>query len=68
MILVTSLSGESMYINHTLIEKIQEVPDTILHLTTEKSLIVKEKADEIIERVVDFHKRTLKVDTPKDFN
>ena len=41
MIEVTRLNGTTVLINSDLIETVEETPDTVISLTTGKSLIVK---------------------------
>jgi flagellar protein FlbD len=39
-----------------LIEFVESTPDTLVHLTTGKKLMVKEGVDEIIELIVEFRR------------
>ncbi len=52
MVQVSRLNGESYYVNPNLIKTIEETPDTVITLTTEKKLIVKEKATEIVDKII----------------
>ena len=58
MIQLTRLNGEKIIINVDLIEIMEETPDTVVTLTTGKKYVVKERAQEIIQEVVRFKKRT----------
>lgn len=58
MIQLTRLNGEKIIINVDLIETMEETPDTVVTLTTGKKYVVKERAQEIIQEVVRFKKRT----------
>ncbi|CAH1197840.1 Swarming motility protein SwrD [Paenibacillus plantiphilus] len=51
MIAVTRLNGTSFHINALLIETIEEMPDTLITLTTGKKVIVLEKAADVIASV-----------------
>ncbi len=51
MIEVTRLNGSKVVINALLIETIEEVPDTLISLTTGKKIIASEKAAVLIDRV-----------------
>ena len=51
MIDVTLLNGKQITINADLIESIDEVPDTVLTLTTGKKFIVKESRQKVISLV-----------------
>ena len=57
MIEVTRLNDSKLVINSDLIEFVEEIPDTIISLTTGKKIMVKEKTREIIERVAKFKSR-----------
>jgi flagellar protein FlbD len=57
MIRVTRINNDSVFINSDLIEQIEMVPDTMIALTNGHRLFVKETADELVERIVDFRRR-----------
>ena len=57
MINVTLLNDIEIYVNAELIELIEKTPDTILTLTTEKKIIVKESLEEIVARVIYYKRR-----------
>ena len=52
MINVTRMNGMELTVNAELIETIEEVPDTVIALTTGKKLFVKENKYEIRDLVV----------------
>lgn len=54
MIMITSIQDEKMYINPDLIETMRVTPDTVLFLNNGKRLIVKDSADEIIRRIIEY--------------
>lgn len=51
MIQVSRLNGEIFYVNSDLIEFIEETPDTVLSMTTGRKVIVRERAQEICQRI-----------------
>jgi len=51
-------------LNSDLIEHIEVTPDTVVSLTTGQKFMVRESADEVIARVVDFRRRILAVEAP----
>lgn len=55
MILVTALNGKPFYLNPTLIYRIEEMPDTLITLTDGKTLVVAEAAQEVAQRVIEYH-------------
>jgi flagellar protein FlbD len=52
MIKVTRLNGQLIVLNADLIEFVEEIPDTIISLTTGKKIMVQENAEQIIEKVI----------------
>ncbi len=56
MISLHKLNGLEVVINAELIETLEPGPETIVHLTTGNKIPVKEKADEIISKVVEYRK------------
>ncbi|MBN2796987.1 MAG: flagellar FlbD family protein [Clostridia bacterium] len=63
MIEVTRLNGTRFYVNDAMIEFLEETPDTIITLNTEKKLVVKESIEEILIKIVDFRRRVYAGDT-----
>jgi flagellar protein FlbD len=57
MIKVTRLNGKEYFINPHQIEYIEVRPDTTLMMLSGKSVVVLEKVDEVIERIVEYRKR-----------
>ena len=55
MIRLSRLDGRSFFVNALLIETVEEVPDTVLTLTTGRKHVVRESADDIAARVIAFH-------------
>lgn len=51
MIEVTKINGMKMLVNTSLIETVEETPDTMITLTSGKKLIVKESRQEVKELV-----------------
>ncbi len=56
MIKVTRLNGQSLVVNADLIEFVEEIPDTIVSLTTGKKIMVKEDSDQIIDKVAAYRR------------
>ncbi len=57
MIRLTRLNGKSFILNCDLIETIEETPDTVISLTTDKKIIVYETIDEVIDSIVKYKKK-----------
>ena len=56
MIKVTRLNGKEFVVNADLIQYVEETPDPILTLVNHEKVVVKEKADEVIRRVIAYQR------------
>jgi len=56
LIRVTKLNGEVFYVNPYEIEFIEETPDTVISLKSGKKVLVTEKADTVINEMIDFYR------------
>jgi flagellar protein FlbD len=68
MISVTKINGSRIYLNAELIETIEATPDTVITLMNDRKFIVRENAEEITERVIDYQRKVhqpFPVDHPK---
>ena len=59
MIQVTRFNGTSIYINAELIQVVESTPDTVITLTNGVKMVVSEKADEVVKKVIDYRKAIL---------
>jgi flagellar protein FlbD len=59
MIHLTRLNNVPLVVNADLIEHIEMTPDTVIALTTGQKILVRESANEIIEKVVRFRRSVL---------
>ena len=57
MVRLTRLNRAPIVLNSDLIEHIDVTPDTVITLTTGQILRVRESAEEVIQRIVDFRRR-----------
>ena len=62
MIRLTRLNRAPMVLNSDLIEHIDVTPDTVITLTTGQILRVRETAEEVIGRIVEFRRRIFNPD------
>lgn len=60
MIQITRLNNQPMALNSDLIKFVEQAPDTVVTLTTGEKLVVRESAEEIIQRVVKFRREVLR--------
>jgi flagellar protein FlbD len=58
LIKVTKLNGELFYVNPYEIEFIEETPDTVISLKSGKKMLVSEKAQIVIRRMIEFYRLT----------
>jgi flagellar protein FlbD len=56
MVRLTRLNRAPMVLNSDLIEHIDVTPDTVITLTTGQILRVKETADEVVRRIIEFRR------------
>ena len=59
MIKLTRTSGKEFVLNADLIIEVQETPDTVITLTNGKKLLVKDSADDIINKVVTYRQKIM---------
>jgi len=57
MIKVTRLNGKEYFINPHQIESIEILPDTTLLMLSGKHVVVLEKVDEVLDRIIEYRKR-----------
>ena len=57
MIALRRLNNQPIVVNCDLIETVESTPDTVVTLTSGNKLIVRDSADEIRERVIDFKRQ-----------
>lgn len=56
MIQLTRLNHKPLIINSDLIEHIETTPDTVLSLTSGQTFVVRESAEEVVERIVGYRR------------
>ena len=59
MISVTRTNGSKIYINAELIQTVESTPDTVITLTSNKKFLVKDTAQEVAERCIEYRRKTL---------
>jgi flagellar protein FlbD len=59
VIKLTRLNRAPLVLNADLIEFMEATPDTVITLTTGQKLMVRESADEVIARVIDYRRAIL---------
>lgn len=56
MIRVTRLNGKEFVVNAELIQFVEETPDTVITLVNHEKLVVREKADEVVKRALEYQR------------
>ena len=59
MIETSRLDGSRLIINAELIEVIEVTPDTVISLVSNKKLVVRESAEELVRSVIEYKQRIL---------
>ena len=65
MIPLTRINGQELTVNAEQIKFIEETPDTVITLLNAEKLIVKERAAEVVDRVVAYL-RNLRAETRRE--
>ncbi|MGB8266834.1 MAG: flagellar FlbD family protein [Candidatus Velthaea sp.] len=61
MIALRRLNGQPIMVNADLIESLESTPDTVVTLTSGNKLIVRDRMEEVQEKIIDYQR---KVHTP----
>lgn len=59
MIKLTRLNRSELYLNPDLIKTLEEKPDTVITLVNDDHYLVRERAEEIIDKIVSYRVRIL---------
>ncbi len=59
MIQLTRLNNHPLAVNSDLIKFVEQAPDTVITLVNGEKLIVRESADEVLSRIVEFRRSVL---------
>jgi flagellar protein FlbD len=62
MISVTRFNGSKLYINAELVQTVEGTPDTVITLTNKVVIIVKEKPEEVVERMIEYQREVRKTE------
>jgi flagellar protein FlbD len=56
VIQVTRFNGTKLYVNTEMIQTVEGTPDTVITLTNEVKIVVKESAQEIVARIIAYQR------------
>jgi flagellar protein FlbD len=62
MVTLHKFNGEEFILNASLIETIDARPDTVITLLNEKKYLVREKAEEITAKIIEYQRSVFMVD------
>jgi len=57
VILLTKLNDKKVVVNADMIKMVESTPDTMLTFTNGEKLMVKEKAEEVVERIISYKRQ-----------
>ena len=66
MIVLHRLNGGEVVVNAELIETLDPGPETVVHLATGNTIPVREKADEVVAKVMEYRKAVNSSGKPVD--
>lgn len=56
MISITRFNGSVLYLNADLIQSVEGTPDTVITLTNNVKIVVREKPERVIEKIITYHR------------
>jgi flagellar protein FlbD len=59
MIQLTRLNNSPLIVNSDLVKFVEQSPDTVITLVNGEKILVREKADEVLKRIVEFRRSVL---------
>ncbi len=59
MIQLTRLNNSPLIVNSDLVKFVEQSPDTVITLVNGEKILVREKADEVLSRIVEFRRSIL---------
>jgi len=59
MIRLTRLNNQALAVNSDLIKFVEQSPDTLITLVTGEKIVVRESAEEVLARVIEFRRSVL---------
>ncbi len=59
MVQLTRLNGHPLAVNSDLIKFVEQAPDTVITLVSGEKIVVRESAEDVLERVLQFRRSVL---------
>lgn len=60
MIRLTRLNNHPLAVNSDLVKFVEQAPDTVITLITGEKIIVRESAEQVLDRIVEFRRSVLR--------
>ena len=60
MIQLTRLNNSPLIVNSDLVKFVEQSPDTVITLVNGEKILVREKADEVLSRIVEYRRSVLR--------
>ena len=60
MIQLTRLNNSPLIVNSDLVKFVEQSPDTVITLVNGEKILVREKADEVLNRIIEFRRSVLR--------
>jgi flagellar protein FlbD len=64
MIQLTRFNGSQFYLNIDIIQSVEATPDTVITLINNQKILVKEKAEKVIEKILTYQRLIHNPDLP----
>jgi len=64
MIQLTRLNNSPLIVNSDLVKFVEQSPDTVITLINGEKILVREKADEVLNRIVEYRRSVLRGTVP----
>jgi len=56
MIQLSRFDGREFYLNADMIQSVESTPDTVITLTNNVKIVVKDKTEIVIQRIIQYHR------------
>ena len=56
MISLTHFNGGHFYLNADIIQTVEATPDTVITLINNQKMLVKDKAEEVVEKIINYQR------------
>jgi flagellar protein FlbD len=68
MILITRRNGSQFYVNAEMVQYVESTPDTVITLVDKSILVVREQAEVVVQRMIEYQQKVRQPHWPVDEN